>query len=357
MTITPGCSQHIGSRKQQQDAFAFSHIEDSALVQRAGILAVLADGMGGLALGHEAATTVVETALQLHEQLDLGRTSPSVFLADVVEQANDAVLDMARKAGVAGDAGATLLLVLLQDNSIHWASAGDSRIYLCRGIELAQLTADQNHYTELLAKVSSGVMTIEQTRTDPDRAALVNFIGNPDLQPADASIRPLPLQQGDWLLLCSDGLFGTLSDDEILEELHGSPQTAADRLIKKVLDCNRPNQDNVTVAILGTGDRKEPVTVRTQKRDIPFNDLVMPVAAPRRKFGVSGLLLGAVIAALVVVGGMYGMQRFTNNKPPDQQVQGIQKSISGVTAVQAANSSAGKDKKVAGESSAPKKEK
>ena len=147
-----------------------------------------------------------------------------------MEQANDAVLDMARKAGVEGDAGATLLLVLLQDNSIHWASAGDSRIYLCRGTELAQLTTDQNHYTELLAKVSSGAMTIDQARAHPDRAALVNYIGNPELRPADVSLRPLPLQQGDWLLLCSDGLYGTLSNDEILAELYGSPQAASDQI-------------------------------------------------------------------------------------------------------------------------------
>jgi protein phosphatase len=307
MTITPGCSQHIGSRKQQQDAFGFSHIEDSGLAQRAGVLAVLADGMGGLALGQEAATSAVQTALQLHEQLDLSRTTPPAFLADVVRLANDAVLDMARKEGVEGDAGATLLLVLLQDNHIHWASAGDSRIYLCRGAELAQLTADQNHYTELLARVSSGTMTIEQARTDPDRAALVNFIGNPDLRPADASIHPLPLQQSDWLLLCSDGLFGTLSTEEILDELHGSPQVAAERLISKTLSKNRPNQDNVTVAILGTGDR-EPVTVRVQKRAIPSDDLVMPVASARRRFGLTDLLLGVVIAALVVAGVSIGIE-------------------------------------------------
>jgi PPM family protein phosphatase len=339
MTITPGCSQHIGSRKQQQDAFGFSHIEDSALVQRAGVLAVLADGMGGLALGQEAATTAVQTALQLHEQLDLSRISPAAFLADVVEQANDAVLDMARKAGVEGDAGATLLLVLLQDTSIHWASAGDSRIYLCRGTELAQLTTDQNHYTELLAKVSSGAMTIEQARTDPDRAALVNFIGNPDLKPADASIRPLPLQQNDWLLLCSDGLFGTLSTEEILAELHGSPQAAAERLISKALSENRPNQDNVTVAILGTGDR-EPVTVRAQKRAIPSDDPVMPLASAKRRFGLTDLLLGVVIAALVVAGGFYGLQYLVKqNKPLVQQIAPVQKSISSSEMVQKPTSS------------------
>lgn len=340
MTITPGCSQHIGSRKQQQDAFAFSHIEDATLVKRAGIMAVLADGMGGLALGHESATAAVQTALQLHEQLDLSRTSPPAFLADVVEQANNAVLDMARKARVEGDAGATLLLVLLHDNSIHWASAGDSRIYLCRGTELAQLTTDQNHYTELLSKVSSGIITIEQARTDPDRAALVNFIGNPDLKPADASIRPLPLLLGDWLLLCSDGLFGTLSNDEILMELHGSPQSAADRLIKKVLAENRSNQDNVTLTILGSGNR-EPITLKTTKKDSPYFDLVIPVADKQNRLSLTVLLAAIMSVLVLVVGLFYGMQWLgKKNKPAQSSSPAVQKSSSSTVVPHQQNSSA-----------------
>ena len=138
-------------------------------------------------------------------------------------------------------------------------------------------------------------------------------------------------------------------------ELHGSPQTAADRLIRKVLAQNRSNQDNVTVTILGSGERKEPVTVRVQKQDSRYDDLVLPVAAPRRKFGVSSLLIGLVIAALVVAGGMKWLAK--NNKPSEQQIQAVQKNISGAKAIQTANSSARKVKKTVGVTTAPKKEK
>ena len=297
MRIRPGNAQHIGSRTEQQDSFAFSHIEDATLVRRAGVLAVLADGMGGLAMGKEASDCTVKAFLSLHETSQI-ETPPADILQNAVETANIDVLAMAQNAGVYGEAGSTLVAIIVKDDNLYWTSAGDSRIYLYRSGELVQLTTDQNYATELLQRVAGGRMSMEEARSHPDRAALTNFIGNTESKPADNSIHPLPITNGDWIILCSDGLFGTLTDDEIRQELYGNPHDSCERLIQKVVSRNKPHQDNTTVAILACGDR-DPVTMRTKmaiRLLVPskVDDIFTPMAQPkkiRRSFVLASLLI------------------------------------------------------------------
>ena len=302
MRIRPGNAQHIGSRNEQQDSFAFSHIEDAALVRRAGILAILADGMGGLAMGKEASDCTVKAILALHESAKT-ETPPTEILHNAVESANIDVLAMAHSAGVEGEAGSTLVAVIVKDNKIYWTSVGDSRIYLYRAGELVQLTTDQNYATELLHSVAGGRMSIEEARSHPDLAALTNFIGNAESKPADSSIHPLPIADGDWIILCSDGLFGTLTNDEIRKELYGNPHDSCERLIQKVISCNKPHQDNTTVVILACGDR-DPVTVRTKKTihlAAPTGAYEIFTPMPQhKKYGRLLTLIGLLIIVLAI---------------------------------------------------------
>jgi len=300
MRIRPGNAQHIGSRNEQQDSFAFSHIEDAALVRRAGILAILADGMGGLAMGKEASDCTVKTILSLHETAQT-ETQPSDILQNAIEKANIDVLAMSRSAGVAGEAGSTLVAVIVKDNKLYWTSVGDSRIYLYRSGEMVQLTTDQNYATELLQRVAGGRMSMEEARSHPDRAALTNFIGSTESKPADSSLQPLPLADGDWIILCSDGLFGTLTDDEIRRELLGNPHDSCERLIQKVVSRNKPHQDNTTVAVLACGDR-DPVTVRTKKtirQTAPTgaDEIFTPLSQPQKSLRLL-ILIGLLIVVL-----------------------------------------------------------
>ena len=296
MRIRPGNAQHIGSRNQQQDSFAFTHIEDALLVRRAGVLAVLADGMGGLAMGKEASDCAVKATLSLHKTVQR-ETSPTEILQRAVESANMDVLTMARKAGVEGEAGSTLVAAIVKDNKLYWTSVGDSRIYLYRSGELVQLTTEQNLATELLQRVADGRMSIEEARSHPDRAALTNFIGNPEIKPADSSLHPLPIFDGDWIVLCSDGLFGTLTDDEIREALSGNPNDSCERLIQKVVSRNKPHQDNTTVAILACNDR-ESATVRT-KRAIGLDKFFTSEPQPKKIRRIS-ILMGLLVALVIV---------------------------------------------------------
>lgn len=303
MHIRPGNAQHIGSRNGQQDSFAFSHIEDESLARRAGVLAVLADGMGGLAMGKEASECAVKATLSLHETTQI-ETPPVDILQNAVELANINVLAMARDAGVEGEAGSTLVAVIVKDDRIYWTSVGDSRIYLYRSGELVQLTTDQNYAAELLQRVADGRISMEEARSHPDRAALINFIGNRDIKPADNSLRPFPISDGDWIILCSDGLFGTLTDEEIRKELLGNPNDACERLIQKVVRRNKPHQDNATVTILACDDR-DPVTVRSKRANSlaePFMADKIVVSAPQpKKFHRISLIVALVVVPAIAL--------------------------------------------------------
>jgi hypothetical protein len=167
-----------------------------------------------------------------------------------------------------------------------------------------------------VVKVAAGELAKEEALTNPERAGLTNFIGNPDIKAADATLRPFPIQNGDWLLLCSDGLFGTLDDEDISEELYGKPNDSCERLIKKIISKNKQYQDNVTVAILGCGD-KEPVTVKTRKQERV--DIFQPLPVDKKRKSLPILL--AVIAFLIVGGvGAYLLLHKKSELPKPAQM-------------------------------------
>ena len=190
--------------------------------------------------------------------------------------------------------------------------SGDSRIYLYRSGELVQLNTEQNYTADLMRREAAGDIFRDEALNNPERAGLTNFIGNPDLKPADANLRPFPILNGDWLILCSDGLFGTLEDDEIREELSGDPNDACDRLVKKAIAINKPHQDNVTVAILGCGD-KDPVTVKTTKRGRVELYQALPVEKSKKP------LVVVIVAAVLAVAGALGLYLKSHKKPDTEK--------------------------------------
>ncbi|HOD28279.1 MAG TPA: protein phosphatase 2C domain-containing protein [Syntrophales bacterium] len=331
MLIRPGNAQHIGSRNEQQDSFAFSRIEDASLVRRAGVLAVLADGMGGLAMGREASDCTVKTILSSHARSQ-PETPPTNILQNAVKLANNDVLAMAQNAGVDGEVGSTLVAVIVKDNNLYWTSVGDSRIYLYRSGELVPLTTAQNYDTELLQRVIDGTLSMEEAQSHPDRAALTNFIGNQDIRPADSNLKPFPISDGDWIILCSDGLFGTLTDYEIKEELFGNPHDSCERLIKKVLSRNKPHQDNTTVTILTCGDRNS-VTIRTKKK-IRQHKIFTPEQKQKKFRWISILVALAFFVALTLAAYIFYKQAQKHlMEKPITIGENIQKSQSGSSEV------------------------
>lgn len=249
MKIIPGGHQDVGRRKDQQDAFWFSDYKDAAFVAHGGALAIVADGMGGLEKGSEASQLAVTTFGRRYLSKSKAQTVPEA-LYKAFWEANNAVCQLSRRVDDSNNVGTTLVAAVIANGQLHWIAAGDSRLYVLRRGELTQLTIDHNYSEVLRQQVSSGELSPEEAAQHPDRNSLTSYLGMPDLEEIDRSIGPFILESGDWVLLCSDGLHGTLTEAEIIAELHGVPLEAADRLIQRTLAKNLTHQDNVTVAIM-----------------------------------------------------------------------------------------------------------
>lgn len=249
-TIIPGNAQTIGSRDEQQDAFGFSDIYDDAFMQEFGVLAVLADGMGGLHGGREASHVAVQGFLDHYSQSSAIPSIPQKLISSL-DAANQSVLQFAREQRLLGNVGTTLVAAVIFQHELYWISVGDSRIYLMQGESLTQLTSEHKYATELEKRAALGEISEEVAKNDPQRESLTSFLGLEKLEQVDISEKSISLQKGDSIILCSDGVYGSLSNDEILEVCRYLPtQEAAEELITLVLSKKIVNQDNATVAIL-----------------------------------------------------------------------------------------------------------
>ncbi|MBQ6441351.1 MAG: serine/threonine-protein phosphatase [Lachnospiraceae bacterium] len=238
----------VGRRSMQQDSFGLSDTEDAALVESKGILAVVADGMGGLEDGERMSQMVVVSMLQ-----GFDASSPEVpgdtLLRDLVDLANDAVnQDLGEE--MIGKCGSTVVAVIIRENRLFWISVGDSHIYVYRNGKLVKMNRDHNYGAQLDESVARGEISIEEALSDKQRAALTSFIGIGDLELIDQNANPVGLETGDRVLLMSDGIYGTVPFER-LREILGQPLKQACLLIEKEIhEKNKVNQDNYTCVIL-----------------------------------------------------------------------------------------------------------
>lgn len=259
-------------RKNNEDAYLVSALDgEEPLVNQLrrvkpvcpmGLLASVADGMGGAAAG-EIASREGLMAVAMYLFGHWGRnTQPSTeadlfkALGGAVVAASAAVLSWSDQERSARGMGSTLTASLIWNGHAYLAQIGDSRAYLYRRPELVQLTVDQTLVEEM---VSSGFLTLEQAKTHPQRSMITQALGCPqDLVPA---LGKVALRRGDRLLLCSDGLHGEVSDAQIKEILdHGySARRSAELLVEAALDNG--GRDNVTVLLLALDDPAFPLPV------------------------------------------------------------------------------------------------
>ena len=247
--LTISNAQDIGTREEQQDAFGVSDASDLDFVAHAGVTAVVADGIGGLVDGGRASRAAVLRFLEAYEAKDPDEPVGEALIRATLD-ANETVLSLAGAEGVLGNMGTTLVAATVVEGELSWVSIGDSRLYLLRDGDLNRVTVDHNVATELEEVVAAGRMSAEEALDQPDLAALTSFIGIEHLEIIDHNVRPLGLRDGDRLLLCSDGLDGPLSDDEIYVLASGDPNFAAESLVARALSKGGAHQDNLTGVLL-----------------------------------------------------------------------------------------------------------
>jgi len=252
LQLKPSNYQHVGARERQEDAFAFSDLSDNKHVKDTGVLAVVADGMGGLAKGDKASQVAVNVFLREHSQKK--RNEPfDKFLRSALQRSNAAVYDLAFTGGEDDELGTTLVAAVVHEGKMHWISVGDSRIYLYRNNQLKQLNREHIFANKLFNDVENGLISRKEAEKHPERTYLTSYLGMPKLFEVDWNEEPLILNAGDSVMLCTDGLTNTLTDEEITEIFNKAPNNIAEELINSALSKNKSFQDNITILVLSCG--------------------------------------------------------------------------------------------------------
>ena len=234
------------SRLQNEDSFGvqqyFSNWEPT-------ILGVVADGMGGMAQGEVASKLALQTVLESQIPLHFTSQQRAEWLIELVQKANACVTDNVR------DGGTTLSLVMAIGRDLAIAHVGDSRIFLLRNKQICQLSEDHSMVATLLA---GGQITYEESQVHPDRNVLTKSLGSKrklsDRYVQDLSLfgsdLSLPMENGDILLLCSDGVWDLVSADELAENFSSDRtlHAAVELTIEQILA--RGAYDNATILAL-----------------------------------------------------------------------------------------------------------
>ena len=250
--ISLGKIHDVGRRDYQQDSFG-----QTAVLRNTGILAVLADGMGGLSGGERVSQKIVMEALTFGSTLQANQVPTA--LPGMVAGINRAVNQMLGPKGLY-TSGSTVVSALITGNALRWISMGDSRVYLYRDGQISQLSRDHDLLQDWMPDILDGKRSMAEALRDPNGRKLTSFIGMGELRHVDYNRTPIPLLPGDRVLLMSDGVYGTVSDAEMAAILRdcGSVQLAASHIGQRIMGAALPYQDNYTLIVLGYDPPDQP---------------------------------------------------------------------------------------------------
>ncbi len=225
-----------GGREKNEDRMGYCYTRDSGLF-------ALADGMGGHPEGEVASQLALQTLAALFQR-DSKPTlaDPLRFLHEAIIAGHHQLLRYATQRALIDTPRTTVVACVMQGNAAYWAHCGDSRLYMVRGDKLIARTRDHS-YSELQETLSQVVPMGERF----NRNVLFTCLGSPG-KPVVDPVGPLLLQAGDRLLLCSDGLWGSVTDAVITEQLAKHPiSDAVPELVEQALRNGGAKSDNVSI--------------------------------------------------------------------------------------------------------------
>ena len=315
MSFLPGNAQHIGNRSSQQDSFGFGDPEDEQFIAHGGFMAVVCDGMGGMEHGDAASRMAVRAFLDAYRRKDPAESIPDA-LERSAREANDRVVEMAHQLGAAESVGTTLVAAVLTDSgaqkAMYFISVGDSGLFYVTDGQMQMVNRPHVFANLLEGAVARGAMSREQALAHPERESLTSFIGIDVLEEIDRNLDPWPISDGDSILLASDGLFKTLSTEEILETLNGHPQAWPDALVARTLERKYEYQDNVTVLSVTVQDRPDTLKLPPPAVAVERPERTVLLPPPRKR---SRKLLAAALIAIAGIAGGGGRWWYKKHHP------------------------------------------
>ena len=217
--------------------------------QRAGaLLLAVADGMGGHAHGEIAAQAAVdELGRAFNAEAGPKLAAPDRFLGAAIGAAHAQIVAQARQRRLGETPRTTMVACVVQDGQAWWTHVGDSRLYLLRKGRVAARTRDHSYVQQL---VDAGKIREEAAENHPERNRVTRCLGGPQPPKIDPA-QSMALELDDVLLLCSDGLWGPLTQRQILIGLIGrEPASALPELIALAEARAGPHCDNVSVVAM-----------------------------------------------------------------------------------------------------------
>jgi PPM family protein phosphatase len=249
MRVRPGIElaglSDVGcQRANNEDRYSYWEPADDQQFPLKGRLAIVADGMGGYEGGQEASRIAVEVIEEVYANSAGG--DPRSWLLAGFQTAHSRIQDYALSYPDMHGMGTTCTAIALLDHQLYYAHVGDSRLYLIRDSSITRLTHDHSYVTRL---VDNGIIRADEAETHPQRHILTAALGAGNSVAPDSPATPFTLQSGDVLVLCTDGMWGLLSDQEILEIARGkSVEEISQALVEAAK--NRGGPDNITVQVL-----------------------------------------------------------------------------------------------------------
>ncbi|MCJ7546597.1 MAG: Stp1/IreP family PP2C-type Ser/Thr phosphatase [Deltaproteobacteria bacterium] len=328
MKISIGKQTDVGCvREANEDSFYVELPSEEALRGRspqggpeAGnryALLIVADGMGGQVAGKEASETAVEVVKTLFAaKAKTGKPLKDIkkFLVDALREANKAVFKKGEAKAV--NMGTTLTMAFIADHNAFIGHVGDSRTYHIRKREIRQVTDDHSLAEDMVKK---GKATREEVKTSPMRSMLTRSIGTKKEVAVDDPIG-IELEDGDCLVLCTDGLTNLVEDQEILSAVHNTAdlQKACNKLVD--MARKRGGHDNITIVaaefgalerIKGLGIKAKTVVMKSKRGTKNRKRMIL--------FAAIGLLAAIfILLAYLLVSHYIGQDRFYKTPSTEQ---------------------------------------
>ncbi|MCA9950472.1 MAG: protein phosphatase 2C domain-containing protein [Anaerolineales bacterium] len=313
-------------RSGNEDAF---WIPDETTPTQLGELFIVADGVGGQQHGRAAADRAALTVHSVFYRLRQAQDPIREAIQEAILQANTAVIEESQQLG-GGKMGSTIVTCIIDQDVLTVAHVGDARVYLLRAGQLRQLTRDDSWVQR---QVDAGLLTPDEAANHELRNVVTQVLGNK----TDITVHlsdPIPLQAGDLMLLCSDGLYDVLSDRQMSGVMiNNSPQAAAEKLVQ--MAATGGATDNITAVVVRYGSPEAVATLAPPPMQVAAEETIAatqmtpaytpppppPALSTNKRPSRLPLIIAAVLVVVVlIILGFWIWSSSRTDGAPDENV-------------------------------------